>query len=320
MSNFWTDEEDEALIQFRVNNNLSYARIAGKLPRRTVNAVRHRWEQIRDNINLNKVLLGSKARSGGPKILIYDIETSPMLAYTWNIYSTYIRPENIAKDWYVISWAAKWLHDKEVIGEVLTPDEAKNDDDRRIVSKLWALFDEADIIVAHNGDKFDNKKMNWRFLYHGFPPPLSYKTIDTVKIARKYFSATSNKLDYLTDKLSLSRKTDSGGLDSWIECMRGDAKALKEMLKYNLNDVRILETMYLKLLPWITNHPNLGLFDDREVLICPACGSDSLQVVDKVSTTAVNAYRQYRCKVCSHVGRTKIHATTKGKRKETVSN
>lgn len=316
----WTEEEDEALIQFRVNNNMSYARIAREFPERTINAVRHRWEKIKDRIDLEKVLLGSKERVGGPKILIYDIETSPMLAYTWNIFSTYIRPESVAKDWFVLSWAAKWLNDDKIFGEVLTPKEAKNSDDKRIISKLWSLFDEADIIVAHNGDKFDNKKMNWRFLYHGFPPPLSYKTIDTVKVARKYFSATSNKLDYLTDSLDLGRKTDSGGLEEWIRCMEGDQQALQDMLTYNRNDVVILEEIYVKLLPWITNHPNLGLFDDREVMICPACGSDDIEVVNKISTTSVNAYRQYRCNNCSHVGRTKIHATTLEKRKETVSN
>ena len=320
MSNYWTDEEDDALIQFRVNDNLSYAKIAKKLAGRTVNAVRHRWDAIKDDINLDNVLLGSNVRTGGPKILLYDIETSPMLIYSWNIYNTYISPDNVAQDWYVISWAAKWLHSKEVFGKVLTSKEAKDGDDKRIVSKLWTLFDDADIIVAHNGDRFDNRKMNWRFLYHGFPPPLSYKTIDTVKVARKYFSATSNKLDYLTDQLSVSKKIDSGGLSAWIECMSGNLEALNSMLYYNINDVKILEKIYLKLLPWITNHPNLGLFDDREILLCPACGSDNINIVDKVSTTMVNAYRQYRCLDCNHVGRTKLHATTSEKRKEMVSN
>jgi len=316
----WTTEEDEALIQFRINENLSYAGISKRLGERTVNAVRHRWEKIKDRISPDDVLLSNEEIVGGPKVLLYDIETTPMLVYSWGVYKQFIRPDNVFKDWNVLSWAGKWLHDKNVMSACLTSSEAKSGDDRRIVSQLWKLFDKADIVVAHNGDRFDNKKMNWRFLFHGFPPPLSYKTVDTLKVARKYFSATSNKLDYLTDQLSIGRKLETGGLDLWISCMEGDKQALKEMVTYNAQDVIILEKIYLRLLPWITNHPNLGLFDKREISICPVCGSDNIEISEKVMTTAVNAYYQYRCKDCSHVGRTKIHATTKEKRKEMVSN
>jgi len=320
MSNKWTREEDEVLIQSRVNENLSYGGISKRLPRRTLDAVRHRWEKVKDKINLNKVLLSSTEREGGPKVLVYDIETSPLLVYTWGIYKQFVRPDSVKRDWFVISWAGKWLHSNEVMSNVLTSKEAKNNDDKRIVSGLWKLFDEADIIVAHNGDRFDNKKMNWRFLVHGFPPPLSYKSVDTLKVARRYFSATSNKLDYLTDKLSIGRKMDTGGFDLWINCIEGWTSSLEKMVTYNKQDVVILEEVYLKLLPWIINHPNLGLFDNREIQICPACGSDKIDLSNKVSTTAVNAYYQYRCKDCNHVGRTKIHATTKEKRKTMVSN
>ena len=29
------------------------------------------------------------------------------------------------------------------------------ENDREVVQALWDLFDEADVVVAHNGDKFD---------------------------------------------------------------------------------------------------------------------------------------------------------------------
>lgn len=315
----WTKDEDDILIEERMYGS-SYAKIANVLEDRSRHSVRHRWETIRDKIDYITSFGRKKEKNTDVKILIFDIETSPLIVYSWGAYQQFIRPENVIKDWFVISWAGKWLHSKEKFKEVLTPSEAKEGNDKRIVSKLWQLFDEADIIVAHNCDRFDKKKMNWRFLIHGFPPPLSYRTVDTIKVARKYFSATSNKLDYLTEALRIGRKTETGGFDLWANCMNGDSKALAEMLDYNVNDIDILEKLYLELLPWITNHPNLGLYSDAEITVCPACGSTRIKVADKVITTAANAYYQYRCLDCNHVGRTKQHATTLEKRKVMVSN
>jgi len=316
----WEKEEDDILIQSKINKGLSYAKISSLLKNRTRNAVRHRWESIREKIDVSGVLLENKDRVGGPKVLIFDIETTPLIVYTWGVYQQFIRPEDIINDWYVLSWSAKWLHNKDIMSEVLTPKESIAENDKRIVSKLWELFDDADIIIGHNCDRFDQKKMNWRFLIHGFPPPLMYKTVDTLKVARKYFSSTSNKLDYLTGSLGMRGKTSTGGMELWKNCMKGDKDALDKMLNYNINDVVILENLYLRLLPWITNHPNLGLFDDREISVCPTCGSDKIKVEDKISSTSVNGYRQYRCENCFHVGRTKIHITTKEKRAVMLSN
>lgn len=313
----WSKEEDGILLQSKLEHNLGYGKISNILDGRTRNAVRHRWELLK-----NRILSGEKEaeQSDGPRILVFDIETSPLVVYSWGVYQQFINPDNVINDWYVISWAAKWLNSNEIISNVLTAKEAQESDDRRIVSRLWELFDAADIIIAHNCDRFDKRKMNWRFLIHGFPPPLSSKTIDTLKVARKYFSATSNKLDYLTNALSIGKKSETGGLDLWKDCMSGDKKALEKMLNYNINDILILERVYLLLQPWITNHPNLGLYNSDNTVVCPACGSTEIETYEKIITTAANAYYQYRCNSCSHVGRTKKPITTKDKRDNTLAN
>ncbi len=70
----------------------------------------------------------------------------------------------------MISWAPKWLGSKEVMSECLTPEEILNEDDDRIIKHLWQLMDQADIVVAHNGKRFDVPKMNSRFILAGLPP------------------------------------------------------------------------------------------------------------------------------------------------------
>ena len=84
------------------------------------------------------------------KILLLDIETAPMEVYVWGLYKQRIPHTNIIKEWNIICFSAKWLNDSKYIGDCQTPHEAKRRYDKRILQKVWALLDEADIVVGHN--------------------------------------------------------------------------------------------------------------------------------------------------------------------------
>lgn len=206
------------------------------------------------------------------KTLIYDIETSPLTSYTWGTFQTDV--VKVEQDWYLLSFAYKWLGDKKTKVYAL-PDFAtyKNDrtNDVELVKKLHELFDEADVIVAHNGDNFDQKKSQARFLLNDLPPPAPYRQIDTLKVARKYFKLTSNRLNDLGKYLKVGKKVETGGFDLWLKCMAGDMKAWKLMKKYNKQDVDLLELVYIKLRPWMQNHPNRAVLDEMPEA-CPKCG------------------------------------------------
>ena len=144
-----------------------------------------------------KRLYRNKIEKPIAKILIFDIETSPMRAFIWNMWNNNTNLEQVISEWYCIAWSAKWLYSNDVMGDVLTPEEAIKEDDSRIVKSLWELFNQADIVVAHNGNKFDIPKMNARFIINDLPPTKPYFSIDTCLIARKQFGFSSNKLDAL---------------------------------------------------------------------------------------------------------------------------
>lgn len=167
---------------------------------------------------------------------------------------------------------------------------------RELVTELWNLFNQADIIIGHNGDKFDIRKSNTRFIEHGLTPPDPYKTIDTLKAARKYFSFNSNKLDDLGRRLGIGRKIKTGGFELWLGCINGDIKAWNLMKKYNRQDVLLLERVYLKLRPWIDNHPNLSILSDR-IDACPTCASTHLQSRG-MGITQTGSYRRFQCTNC----------------------
>ncbi len=184
-------------------------------------------------------------------ILSWDIETSQMLTKVWQLRGNeYIEPTRIIKDWFIVCWSAKSLNGK-MYRDRLTPKEAKEGNDERIVRSLWKLLNDQDYIIAHNGDNFDLKKSQTRFLKYGLPLPNYFKTIDTLKVIKKHFRISSNKLDYVCKFIGLEGKINTGGIDLWDKCELGDEKALKKMSKYCDNDVRILERLFLKLFPYI---------------------------------------------------------------------
>lgn len=241
------------------------------------------------------------------KVLILDIETAPIMAYTWGIWNQNIQPNNIHTDWFCLTWAAKWLFEDKVYSGKLTSKEATTQDDGRIIKGIWRLLNEADIVIAHNGIKFDIPKLNSRFIINKLHPPLPYQQIDTLQTIRRQFGFTSNKLDYVNQLLNLPRKKENDGMPLWINCYKGNAKSLKEMHDYNVTDVKILEDTYLRIRAWIKPHPNMGLFilDETESR-CPTCGSNDLQAEGKEYKTTANSYELFRCGNCGANGRKRL--------------
>jgi len=233
-----------------------------------------------------------------PKILVFDIETAPNLGYTWGLYEQNV--VSFKHEWYVLSFVAKWLGEKKIITSCLfdfkTRFKKDPTDDYAVIKKLWNLFDEADVVIAHNGDKFDIRKMNARFIYHNLTPPSPYKSIDTLKIARKYFKFNSNKLDDLGKHLGLGEKVKHEGFGLWLKCMNGNKKAWKKMTKYNIQDVLLLEKIYYKFRPWIIGHPNYGTYL-RKDFVCPNCGSTHVHKRGTYTTTT-RVYQRFKCQEC----------------------
>ena len=200
------------------------------------------------------------------RILAFDLESTPLISYTWGIWEQNVI--EVQQDSHMLCYAYRWLDEKKT-HIVALPDfkNYKKDktDDSALVQSLWDLFDQADIILAHNGDRFDIKYSNARFLAHGLTPPSNYQTIDTLKIAKSRFKFNSNKLNSLGEMLKVGVKVETGGFALWLGCMAGEAKSWKLMKKYNIQDVDLLIAVYEKLKPWAKNHPVVNIEEDRAV-------------------------------------------------------
>lgn len=215
-----------------------------------------------------------------PKVLLFDTENTPNLGYIWAKYQQDVI--DYEHEWYMLCFSYKWMGQKKIYNKSL-PDyklyKKEPTNDRELITDLWKLFDEADIIIAHNGDKFDIRKTNAKFLEHKLPVPSSYKTVDTLKIARKYFYLNSNKLDDIGKHLNIGRKIEVnkfGGFGLWKACMDGNKKAWKTMTKYCNQDVKLLEDVYNELKKWHVSHPDLTLYTGKRGC-CKQCQSKRLQ-------------------------------------------
>ena len=231
------------------------------------------------------------------KILLFDIETSPDLSYVWGRYEQNVL--SVKEHWYIICFAWKWLGEKET--HILSLPDFKTykkepQNDELLVRELWKLIDSAEVIIGQNSDAFDIKKSNARFVKHGLEPPSPYKTIDTLKIARRYFKLNSNKLDDLGDYLNIGRKLHTGGFNLWLGCIAGEKDAWKKMTDYCKQDVILLEKVYYKLRGWSKNSPNMNLVIGG-FTNCPTCGSEHTErrgtEVSRVST-----FQRWHCLNC----------------------
>jgi len=232
-----------------------------------------------------------------PKILLLDIETSPLLAYTFSTWKTDIHMDRLISDFLILSWSAKWFDSEEVFSMRLTPEEVKSENDTRIVKQLWNLLNECDIVIGHNQNSFDLPRMKSKFLVAGLPPTTFYHQIDTMLVAKKEFGFTYNKLDFLAQKLGLGAKIHTE-FELWARCMRGEEAALQEMERYNRMDVILLEKIYLKLRPYIKCHPNVTLYSTNISMDrCTSCGSDKL-TEDGFYYTSTGQFPVYRCGDC----------------------
>lgn len=226
------------------------------------------------------------------RILLLDIETAPNVAHVWGLWDQNVGLNQLLASGYVMSWAAKWYGEEEVMFDSVMQSRPK-----AMLKSIHKLLSEADVVVHYNGTKFDIPTLNKEFVKHGMMPPSPYKQVDLLRVVKRQFRYPSNKLAYVAQELGCTPKEQHEGHTMWIKCMARDPAAWVDMEKYNRQDVGTLEEVYVKLLPWIPNHPNRGIYEEPGVPVCPTCGSTHLQRRG-ISRTITGKFARYQCVDC----------------------
>lgn len=231
------------------------------------------------------------------KILTLDIETSPSLAYVWRLFKENIPLQRLVETGEVICVAAKWYDADDVLFY-----STHHDGKEGMLRAVYELLNEADVVVTYNGKKFDIPHLNREFILLGLTPPAPYAHVDLYWTVRQKFNFVSNKLENVLNELGLGGKFQHSGFDLWIKCMQNDPEAWEEMKTYNEIDVVRTESLYTRLLPWISAHPSAGLYVDPEARAkglptCPNCGTTNLKPRGR-AYTSVSVFQRYRCEDC----------------------
>ncbi len=198
----------------------------------------------------------------------------------------------------MLSFSYKWLGERKV-HSVALPDfpryASDPHDDEDLVGEFAKILAQADIVVWHNGSRFDHTTTNTRLVFHGHDPLPKLNSVDTLTEARRVFKFPSNRLDDLGEYLQVGRKVQHSGKHLWLSCMNGDAASWKLMRRYNNGDVLLLEKVYLKLRPFIRHH-NVNIATGK-MGACPKCSSTSLQSRG-FGRTKTGEFQRFQCQSC----------------------
>lgn len=225
-----------------------------------------------------------------PRTLLIDIENSPIEAEIWDLWPKAVCITQIRQAPRILCFAYKWL------GEPRNGFHSEwTDTHPGMIHQAHSVLSSADVVVHYNGESFDTPHFNREFLEAGFGPPSPYRQVDLYKAVKRTFRFPSNKLEYVSRALGYEGKEHHEGHALWTKVLNGDMQARRTMERYNRRDVEALEELYYRLLPWMPNLPNPGLYEGKTDG-CPYCGA----VVQKRgwAYTRQSRFQRYWCPNC----------------------
>jgi hypothetical protein len=280
-------------------------------------------EALRQAFKKQRKVLGiardplEETKSTSPVIGVFDIETLPMVVYTFAMYDQNIGTEQVIREVSLLSWAGKFLNSSEIFYDILTPEEVISNNEFRIIKSCWEFMHKCDIIIGHNLISFDGKLMNTFFLKYNLPP-LKYVSVDTLLVAKANFRFSSNKLTFINNELHIRNKIDNEGFMLWRKCFEGDQSALDRMLEYNIGDIYATEDLYYRVRPYVRNI-NVALYNEIVENQCPVCGNTNL-VSEGFYYTSAGKWESVRCGNCKALSRKKHNLFTVEKKRSLVIN
>jgi len=245
---------------------------------------------------LREIRLENKYINKKPRVLIYDIETARVEARLWWAGKQYVNGNQITSDPSIITIAWKWVGENKV--NYLKWD--KNKIDKKLVTKFLKIYNKADMVIGYNNDRFDNKWINTRALKYGLEVNTFVKSFDIMKQSKRLFRLPSYSMNYLAKFLGVQTKLQHTGLAMWDAIQYGKKKeakkAMKLMVKYNIQDIIVTEQVYLKVRKYMKSPIHLGVVAGESKTSCPVCGGTHSKLHHTTVTAAGTIQHIMKCK------------------------
>ena len=236
-------------------------------------------------------------RAKTPRICTIDIETSPGIAQVWGLFKQTVSLSQLQEATRVISFAAKWRGKDKVhfFSEF-------HHGSKKMLQAAHEILSEADVVIHYNGTSFDIPHLKREFWLSNMPPPEPFMEIDLMRVIKRNFRFMSNKLQHVSEQIGIGSKIAHEGHKLWTMCLLNDRSAWGRMREYNKQDVALTERLYESLIPWIDNHPHMGLVSREGGESCNKCGSRNIQYRGFAQTRST-LYRKFQCNKCRGWGR-----------------
>ena len=146
--------------------------------------------------------------------------------------------------------------------DVVAADEWKKGvrgNDKEIVKQVCTLIKAHDVLVAHNGTRYDIPFLRTRALRWGLRPLREMKVVDPLQIAWRKFRLRSNRLGSLSDHLGISDKKTPLDLSIWADAtLNGNKKAMDLIVEHCVADVKVLSGVLSHVKPFIRQLDDRG--------------------------------------------------------------
>lgn len=168
------------------------------------------------------------------QVLFIDLEIAYALYYAHPSKRPQYNPARNIKHYpFCLCASYKWLHETVLQNVSVLDDPEMFDKDFRnscvVAKSLHEEMSRADIIIAHNCDGFDMKECNNLFILYDLGPIPVTKTIDTLKIARRYFRFAGNSLSDLATLFKLPAKLEK---PDWVLLTEGNREEIEKAIVY----------------------------------------------------------------------------------------
>jgi DNA polymerase elongation subunit (family B) len=223
------------------------------------------------------------------KILIYDIETPRLRGELWWSGKQFVNGNDIIDEPSIISISWKWFGEDKIHAANW---DLKTQDDKEMMKEFLEYYNQAEVVVGINNDRFDNRFINLRAAKHRLDVNTFVRSIDIQKQAKRLFRMPSYSLKYMGAFFGIPlQKQNHEGLVMWQMIQYGTMperiEYMKKMIAYNVGDIQATEGLLMRLMPFLNLHSHLGVLHGSPKFGCPMCGET--EDIDLNKTTATLA-------------------------------
>lgn len=166
-------------------------------------------------------------------------------------------------------------------------------DDSNLCKRISSILSEADMWVTQNGIKCDVPFLQTRLALNNLPVLMPVAHKDILYTTRFKLKLRGNSLQNVQQVFGLAEKKLPVQLYEWLKALIGNRKSLNMIQKHCIQDVKVLELAYQRLLPLMLAHPRLHGYGP-----CNKCGSINLQKRGHYMTTGKKPKQRYSCNDC----------------------